>query len=98
MDNTLLANGEFADLTQLRYNITDEACYRGSEGIVRIVLQDQINLEGLWKRRTPLRVAIAEGHTSIVQLLLANGAKPAEYNPLCIGVASGSIQNACAAR
>ena len=92
------ANGEFTDPAQLRYNTIGEVCYWGSEDTVRKVLQDQINLRVLWKGRTPLRVAIAEGHKSIVQLLLANGAKPAEYNPLCIGVASGGIQNACAAR
>lgn len=48
-----------------------------------MVLQDRISLRVLWKGRTPLQIAIAEGHKSIVQLLLGNGAEPAKYNPHC---------------
>jgi hypothetical protein len=48
---SLLANGEFTDLAQLRYNIIGEACYWGSEDIVRMVLQDQIHLNVLWEGR-----------------------------------------------
>jgi hypothetical protein len=48
---SLLANGEPTDLAQLRYNIIGEARYWGSEDIVRMVLQDQINLNVLWEGR-----------------------------------------------
>jgi hypothetical protein len=74
---SLFANGKFTYPKTLRNNILGEACLRGREDVVRMVIRDlpELPLTWRWRGWRPLDIASSRGHMNIVQILLAHEAE-----------------------